>query len=183
MLTHSRAVLERLEQEDLDARLQRSRLVTNSSRSLSSAAAMQHNPITDSNGYVQSVARSDLQMKSDTTAVAADYESNVDDYEDEDEDSEPVEMVDHACQTHDSLYGAAGDSASENGACSPKASMTGVKLPPSGRSTPRNGSAGNHFKAEKTFEISRKHKPKTESSAKSSSAASSKSGPDVIVLI
>merc|ERR1740128_86841 len=107
-------------------------------------------------------------------------EEEDDDDEDEDEeeeesDGETVEMVDHACQTRESLFG------NNEPAVGSKPS-----IPPR---LPAGFHASNsHFKAEKRIEIAPKVKVKTPSatsaaaSASRSSTASSKSGPDLVVL-
>lgn len=125
-----------------------------------------------------------------------DSDEDHDDGDDEDEDDEEVEMVDHACQTRESLFDQnappplATDAGRNQRAIMPRphypappsSSVTIPGAPPSLDSS--------RFKAERTIEIAQSPLPPVAPSgtrsrlvkAASSSVASSKSGPDIVIL-
>lgn len=112
---------------------------------------------------------------------ARDSDEDQDDGDDEDEEEE-VEMVDHACQTRESLF--------DQQAPPPLAPITRYQaVPPPSSSVTIPASTADHsrFKAERTIEIARSP-PVSNTRARlvkantSSSVASSKSGPDIVIL-
>ena len=140
----------------------RSRIPTSTSRSLSSPMDHPHHIIVGLERHVS--------VKDDIDDDRGDIEDDEDDDDEEEEEEEeeeedgssegePVEMVDHACQTRESLFNNEPIRPSI-----PPRLPTGPPPPPS-----------SSFKAEKRIEIAHK-------AASSRSSTSSKSGPDLVVL-
>jgi len=134
----------------------RSRVPTSTSRSLSSPVDHPHHTIV---GLERHVSVKDDDIDDDRGDIdEEDDDDDEEEGEEESSDEETVEMVDHACQTRESLF--------NNEPIRPS-------IPPRLPTGPPPPSSS--FKAEKRIEIA----PKV---ASSRSSASSKSGPDLVVL-
>ena len=134
----------------------RSRVPTSASRSLSSPMDHQHHIIV---GLERHFSAKDDDIDDDRgDDDDEDEEEEEEEEEEECSDEETVEMVDHACQTRESLFNN-----------EPIRPSIPPRLP-AGAPPPSSS-----FKAEKRIEIAPK-------AASSRSSASSKSGPDLVVL-
>lgn len=179
------------DQEDIFQ--QRPRQETSTSRSLSS-------PMMTPNGFLDSCANNIEHFSGGPSnnnkngqypiamAESSGRDSDEDDDDEEEEEEEEVEMVDHACQTRESLFDNNPSDllSAEQARQSLRGQPMRVPLPSDSR-----------YKAERTIEIAQRSPqplPSSSSSAanrmkfskasttNSSSAASSKSGADVVVL-
>lgn len=114
-----------------------------------------------------------------------DSDEDQDDGDDESEEEEEVEMVDHACQTRESLFDQQAPPP-----LAPSSQAAIVHRPqyavlPSSSVTIPNVADNSRFKAERTIEIARSPpgtRARLVKANTSSSVASSKSGPDIVIL-
>lgn len=200
---------------DEDVFQQRPRQQTSTSRSLSSpttpngfldsCVSIEHFPGTSSAAAGNKVLGGDRQYPGNTLhglAESSGRDSDEDEDVDEDDEEEEVEMVDHACQTRESLFD------NKNG--DPVVTMPDQQQPRQSYAVTRGPTApiqqqpssrvqfplpDSRYKAERTIEIAQRSPtapPLSPADARmmfskkanttSSSAASSKSGADVVVL-
>ena len=178
--SQNRLLMQRINMEDFDdGGFERPRLQTATTNSMSASG---HDANIRPNGHVTDKSAVYPQLRPEEMAANGQVARSDDSFEsDDDEDEEPVEMVDHACQTRESLFSHQQSQAGSD-QCKRQTPQPAAALPapviPQQRTTFTSGRV-NPYKAEKVIEISRKAPV---ASSATSSATSSKSGPDVLVL-